>query len=285
MNINCETQYFGVLGYPVKHSKSPLLFNQLFKHFRYNGVFRFIEQENTKKAIEAIRTLNFKGVSVTLPHKNLAVKHLDWLDPTAKELNCVNTICNDDGILKGYNYDGYGAIEGLEKIEPNWFEKKILIIGNGGAAMGIAMSMVLFKKINKLHFLIRNPKKFANLKKNLENKGVDVLTFDLKDENGLKEIEKLEIIINTTPVGMRPHLDESPLPVKLISGDMTVYDIVYNPEETKLLQEARQQGAKIVYGKEMFIGQAALQFKCWTGIDVDKILMKKILTKNINKKL
>ena len=282
MHIDNETQYFGILGYPVGHSKSPWLFNRLFEHFNYNGIYQFIEQKNARPAIEAIRSLNFRGLSVTLPHKHEAIKHVDWVDPLAQELRCINTIYNDNGLLRGYNYDGYGALQGLEKVVPNWPQKKILIIGNGGAARGIAMSMVLLKGIKHLYFLVRNPKNVASLKRSLEKKGTEVSIFNFEHNNKKDSIisqVELDIVINTTPVGMSPQVDKSPFPREAIKSNLIVYDIVYNPRETKLLQEAKLKGARVIYGEDMFIGQAALQFQCWTNINADKALMRQILRK------
>lgn len=277
MNIDNETQYFGVLGHPVGHSKSPLVFNKLFENFDYNGCFHFIEQKDSKKAIDAIRTLNFRGISVTIPHKEEVVKYLDWIDPLAAELGCINTIYNDGGLLKGYNYDGYGAIEGLEKIEPNWFEKKILFIGNGGAARGISLSMCLSRDIKHLYFLVREPRNLDPLKKQLELKGVKVEVFSFGNDDDIIKNLYIDIVINTTPLGMAPHIDKTPFSSKWIKSSLTVYDIVYNPKETRLLKEAKEKGSKVIYGDAMFIGQAALQFKLWTKLKADKNLMSDIL--------
>ena len=145
------------------------------------------------------------------------------------------------------------------------------------------MSMVMIKKIKSLTFLIRDQNKFNPLKKQIEQcgGGCDAIVYS-KDRPIPNSIikHKFDIIINTTPVGMHPHIDNSPLPKGLLPRDGIVYDIVYNPLETKLILEAKKIGAKIILGNEMFIGQAYLQLKCWTGIEADKTLMASLLLKN-----
>ena len=268
MQIGAHTRYYGVLGYPVEHSKSPLLFNHWFEQYHIDAVYLFLKSKNTKEGIESIRNLNFSGVSITIPHKVEAMKYLDEIDPYAKRLGCINTIINRNEKLVGYNYDGVGAVDALQRYFPNFFEQNILIIGNGGAALGIAMHLVLEYQIKTLSFLVRNLSTSNYLKKKLEEVGVQV-KFILKDTEQMNEIKNYIILINTTPVGMHPKVKDIPLPENCIDKKQFVYDIIYNPIETRLIKAAKNCGSNYLTGDEMFLGQAARQMKLWTGIEID----------------
>ena len=276
--IDRETRYYGVLGYPARSSRSPCLFNQLFRDYQINAIYLFLEQRDTQKAVEAIRTLHYAGASVTLPHKIAVLSHLDEIDPLAARLKCVNTIVNKDGRLWGYNFDGLGAIEGLEREEPDWRGKNILILGNGGAARGIAMTMASRYRIPRLHFLVRDPKRVELLVRELETEETRAEIYTRQTCDGIIK-EDIHIIINTTPVGMAPFNEETPIDKCYLRSSMVVYDIVYTPRETRLLREARAAGSRVVYGEEMFIGQAARQFELWTGIVPDLKGMREKLTR------
>ena len=287
MNLfNTETELYGVIGHPVKHSKSPKLFNFLFQQYQINAVYLAFENQKIEELISSMKSLKIKGFSITIPHKKDA---MDWIDEfgkesqesnedkIAKKLACINTIFNDNGKLYGYNFDGYGAIDALIEKDPFYFKKRIGIIGNGGAARGIALSLMLcYKNVPKqIDILCRNIEKATPLINDINSIPTTLISKAIKLDSFKGEIP-YEIIINTTPIGMLPKIEESPLNENQISSKSLVYDIVYTPKITQLLQFAQKKKAEILTGDNMFLGQASRQFKVWTGIHLSMKAMKKI---------
>lgn len=265
--IDKDTLFFGVIGYPVGHSRSPRLFNALFDEYKINGVYRYIETKELEKAMLGLRGLNYRGLSITIPHKEEAIKYVDFLSPLAQKLGCINTVINENGILTGYNFDGIGAGEALTEFSKKWEEKNILIIGTGGAARGIAMSFIIEYGLKKIIFL--SGSKNENRLYKETSRLIDAEIYSYEEVQTLFEKEQIDVIINTTPVGMEPRVDESPLDKHFLKGRL-VFDIVYTPEETKFLRDAREQGCEAIYGKQMFIGQALRQFELWCAIKADR---------------
>jgi len=284
MNINSRTSVYAVLGYPVGHSKSPLIFNTAFRHDNINAVYLAFAQQDTRAALQAVRTLDIRGLSITIPHKTEAVTYMDSLDRTAAQLGSINTVINQNNRLTGYNYDGEGAVKPLADTIPDWSEKNILFIGNGGAARGIAMTMAVKYNIKKLLFLIRNLKKAVPLFRDLEKVSVQSQHALLSDADAVAALtEQSDIIINTTPVGMYPHSDKTPLPGTYISKNHYVYDIIYTPLVTRFLQEAREKGARTISGEQMFLGQAALQYELWLKKKPPYDIINKVFLDEIKK--
>ena len=253
-DIDANSSLFCVIGNPVSHSLSPLIHNLAFKLTNFNGVYVAFNVEDIKSAIVGIRSLNIKGVSVTIPHKIEVMKHLDFIDDTAKEIGAVNTIVNDNGTLKGYNTDCDGAIKALRS-KTNIKNKKVLIYGAGGSARAIGYGIV--KASGKLTIANRSADKGKSL--------AEFLGCDFKSLDEVVPSDN-EIIINTTSLGMTPNVDSSPVSASELHSDQIVMDIVYNPIKTKLLEYAESKGCKTVNGVEMFVNQAVLQFESWTGI-------------------
>ena len=284
--INTQTSLYGVIGNPVKHSKSPLLFNFLFQKYNINAVYLAFENQNLESLISSMRTLNIKGFSVTLPHKENSMPLIDEFKNNhegkiSQKLGCINTILNDNGKLYGYNFDGYGAIDALMAKEPCYYKKKIGIIGNGGAARGIALSLMLcYENLpQQVDILCRNRQKATPLvndinsisKKHLSKKISQAISLKSQLENNLENSKSplpYDILINTTPLGMSPNTKQSPLTTQQIPSNCLVYDIVYTPKKTKLLKIAEQKNCQIITGDKMFLGQAKRQFELWTDITV-----------------
>lgn len=296
--FNTKTSLYGVIGNPVKHSKSPLLFNFLFQKYKINAVYLAFENEKIKNLISSMKALNIKGFSITIPHKETAIQYIDEFgkenpnsneDKIAEKLGCINTIFNDNDRLFGYNFDGYGAVDALIAEEPNYFNKRIAIIGNGGAARGIALSLMLCynEQPKQLDILCRNVDKAMPLvtdinslrnkssEEKLNNKSTNKLSIAIQLKN-FAETLPYDIIINTTPIGMLPDVEKSPLDKNQIAKESLIYDIVYTPKMTQLLKIAKKKGAKILTGDNMFLGQAKRQFKIWTGIDLNMQTMREV---------
>jgi shikimate dehydrogenase len=266
--INADTRICCLIGDPVEHSLSPLIHNAGYKALGINYAYIPFRVRDIRRAIEGIRALGIRGASVTIPHKTSVIKYLDRLDPMAEEIGAVNTIVNDDSVLTGYNTDGDGAIQALE--ETTALEgKKVILIGSGGAALAIAFG--LKAKGAKLVVLNRTEDKAKRLAKKVNAEGFGGL-------NRLPEISSADILINATPVGMPPETDQTVIPKDLLHNRLTVFDIVYNPGETRLIAEARERGCAIVYGYKMLLYQAEKQFELFTGLKAPLKAMESALT-------
>jgi shikimate dehydrogenase len=266
--IDASTKICCLIGDPVEHSFSPLIHNAGYQALGINYVYVPFRVKDIKRAIEGIRGLGIRGASITIPHKTTALKYLDKIDPLAEAIGAVNTIVNDDGVLTGYNTDGDGALKALEAVT-TLRGKKAVLIGGGGAASAIAVG--LKKKGVKLVVLNRTEARARKLAKKVNAEGFGGL-------NKLSEIASAEILINATSVGMWPKTDRSVIPKDLLHNRLTVFDIVYNPRETRLLIEARERGCAVVYGDKMLLYQAARQFELFTGLKAPLPVMESALT-------
>lgn len=272
--IDAHTECYGVLGFPVRHSRSPAIFNAAFQIRKRNAVYLAFEQQDTARAVEAMRSLGIRGLSVTIPHKETAMACVDECDESARRVGCLNTIIHRGGRLVGYNFDGEGAVSPLDSFFPGWRDKKILFIGAGGSARGIALAMAAAYGAKHISFLVRSPEKAAPLVKELEARGVLSETLTLND----KPVDA-DLLVNTTPIGMHPKTEATPFPASLFQKNMRVYDIVYNPVKTRFLREAEAAGLPTLGGAAMFLGQAALQYRLWTGEEAPRDAMAEAFQK------
>ncbi len=252
--FDAKTLLYGVFGNPVAHSLSPVMHNAAFRQVDYNGIYLAFAIGDIASGIDAVRALNMKGVSITIPHKIEVISHLDGLDPMAERIGAVNTVVRRDGRLIGYNTDAFGAVAALaEKTEI--FNKKVAVIGAGGAARAVG-------------FGVRSEGAHVTIMNRSPEKGKD-LAGELKAEFRLPgDLKSLapDILINTTSVGMTPNTDGMPVPADILREGMVVMDIVYHPLTTRLLKEACNRGCIAVDGVSMFVYQGAFQFELWTGI-------------------
>ncbi|MCK8817472.1 shikimate dehydrogenase [Natroniella sulfidigena] len=277
--INSSTKLVGLLGDPVEHSKSPLMHNAVLEKLGLN--YRYlafqVKSEEVKEALEGIRALGIKGVNVTIPHKEAVINNLDDLSKEAELIGAVNTIENKEGRLIGHNTDGQGFVRALaEEVGFSAQGKKILIIGAGGAAKAVAFQLGL-EGADELYVANRTFETAANLASNLEEKlnlsKVEALR--LEEEYLKNNLPKLDLIVDTTPIGMYPQIDVEPvIGDELIEKASLVTDLVYNPVETVLLKRAKKLGVKTVSGLGMLIYQGAIAFEIWTGQEADVETMK-----------
>ena len=266
--IDASTKICCLIGDPVEHSLSPLIHNAGYRSLGINYAHVLFRVSDVKRAVEGIRGLGIRGASVTIPHKTSVLKYLDRVDPLAGKIGAVNTIVNDGGILTGYNTDGDGALKALDEVT-KLKGKEAILVGAGGAASAIAFG--LEARGVKLVVLNRTEDKARKLAKRVNAKESGNL-------ERLSEISSADVLINTTSVGMWPETDQSIIPKELLHDGLTVFDIVYNPKETRLLIEARERGCTIVYGYKMFLYQAARQFEIFTGRQAPLPAMESALT-------
>jgi len=266
MAISGKTRVCGVIGDPIEHTLSPTIHNAAFNHLGLDFVFLAfrVKTADLENALRGMRGLGIHGLNVTMPHKNAVTAYLDELDEAVKFLGSTNTILNKDGKLSGFNTDGVGALKALRENGIELAEKKLLLLGAGGAAKAIAFSLA--KEVGELVVLNRADGKSKELAERLtitlDKKVVgDALTPDAIADN----LQDSDVLINATSVGMNPAANQSIVPPQLLRSDLTVMDIVYNPVETKLAKNAKAAGAKVISGVEMLIYQGAASFEIWTG--------------------
>ncbi len=277
--VSGKTKICALIGNPVEHTMSPAMHNAAFNELGLDFIyvpFRVLP-EDLKAAVAGLKSLNVRGFNVTIPHKVAVIPLLDGLDPLAEKVGAVNTVVNDDGDLRGYNTDAAGflraALEG--GIEPEG--KKVVVLGAGGASR--AISYVLAERGADLTILNRIQEldwaeEIGELIKDMLGRQVRVLELQ---ENLLAEaLAGADLLINATSVGMSPAADESPVPAGLLGKETTVFDIVYNPIETRLLREARSAGARTISGIDMLAWQGALAFEKWTGQAAPVDLMRRV---------
>ena len=261
-----QTDIYGVIGNPVSHSLSPYIHNAAFKFHNLNNVYipfevksldefvaKFIKE--TTREIE----LNFKGFSVTIPHKQAIIKHLDSIDDTAKRIGAVNTVKIINGKLHGFNTDAQGFFEPLKNTYGDLKNAKVAILGSGGAARACVYALeqagaavtIFARDVKKAKTLAREfDASFARLEYQTSN-------FNL-----------FNIVVNTTPLGTIGETEnETPVSSEQIKDVHLVYDLVYNPFETRFLREAKSVGVPTIGGLAMLISQAMAQFKIWTNLD------------------
>jgi len=277
--ISAKTKVCGVIGDPVEHTMSPVMHNAAFKKlgmdYRYLP-FR-VSKEELGRTIADMRALNIRGLNVTIPHKVAVIPFLDKLDPLAEEIDAVNTIVNDDGVLTGYNTDATGFLQALldNGVEPEG--KRVVILGAGGASR--AISFILAEKGARLVILNRRLNRAKELARSISRSSKDIAALKLDEANLAKAMEGAEVLVNATSVGMSPDTGETPLPARLLKPGLVVFDIVYNPVRTRLLREAEAAGARTIGGLDMLVWQGALAFEKWTGRQAPLELMKKEVIK------
>lgn len=262
--MDTATTLYCVLGNPVAHSKSPLVHNGAFKDKNINAVYLAFAPDDIKEAVRAVRALNIKGASVTIPFKESIMDHLDWIDPLARDIGAVNTLVNERGLVKGYNTDSNAATEPL--LAHGIKGKRVCIVGAGGAARAVA------------HGVAREQGQVLITNRTRET-GEDLAAHVNADFIPAKDADKIEadVVINTTSLGMDPHPDALSFPSKALRPGMVVMDVVYTPLETVLLKRAKEHGCKVIDGLSMFIAQAAAQFRLWTGVEPDIELMRQMV--------
>ena len=274
MEINGHTRMLCLIGSPVGHSGSPAMYNYSFEKcgLDYAYLAFDVKEDETKKAIDALRLLNVRGFNITMPCKTKALACCDELSKEAELIGAVNTVVNEDGKLIGYNTDGRGWVRSLKEAGVDIHGKKMTIAGSGGAATSIEITSALEGLRELTIFARKSSASFANAKHTVEKirsavEECKVNLYDIADrEVFAREIADRDIFTNATSVGMKPHEDQTLIddPAMFHPG-LVVSDVVYNPRKTKLLEDAEKAGCKIVPGIGMLLWQGAEAFKLYTG--------------------
>jgi len=265
---------FAVIGDPIDHSLSPNIHSAAFRELNLeNSYIAYrIQKGELSEGIESLKKIKIDGFNVTIPHKVEMMKYLDKMDESCSIIGAVNTVTNTEGILKGYNTDMDGFLDPFKKKELKIQDKKILLLGAGGAARAIVAGIAKEKAkhitiANRTLENANNLAQFAN-KIGLNADGISI-------ENVGNDLKDYDIIVNATSVGLKN--EPSPISLESIKPETIVYDIVYMPMNTDFLKKAKEKGAKIIYGYEMLLGQAVRAFEIWHGIEAPYNAMKKAL--------
>ena len=279
MDINAHTQFCGLIGNPVEHSLSPAIHNAAFQKLGLNFVYLAFRVEAIGDAIKGLRSLgNFRGASVTIPHKVSAVSFLDSLEPTARHIGAINTIVAEGGILKGYNTDAIGALRALRESDVALKGRQVVMLGSGGAARAIAFALGAETGIDRLTILGIDEQERTVLVRDLRLKVGMAVQESLLDESMLRKVlPDTHVLIHCTPMGMSPKVHQTSVPATLLHPGLTVMDIVYNPRDTQLLKDAKAAGCRVIPGLEMFLHQAAAQFELWTNQAAPADVMRAVL--------
>lgn len=279
--ISGKTKVFGLFGYPVGHTFSPVMHNAAFERLKMDACYVPFEvhPDRLRDAVAGVSALNIGGVNVTVPHKERVIPFLDDLSQEARLIGAVNTIEVRDGSLIGHNTDARGFIRSLEKDAK--FDVKgrnILILGAGGAGRAVGFGLAL-AGAGRIGVYDVDAKKSGLLVKDImEKTGVQAAAIEPGDM--AKFALEADCIINATPLGLKPS-DPIPLDKAYIKKGMLVCDLVYNPPQTSLLLIAKARGARILGGLGMLLYQGVAAFEIWTGRDAPVSVMKKALKNQI----
>ena len=286
MDVSGNTKVYGVIGDPIEHTLSPVLHNAAFKALHLDCAFLAFKVTPAEigNAISGMRALNIQGLSVTMPHKKAVISYLDEVDRIARFLSAVNTVHNRNGTLFGFNTDSIGAVNALRENGVDLKDKKVLLLGAGGAGRGIAYALA--KEARELVILNRTPKPAIELASYLKQTfKIEVTGDPLSPSTIRNELVDTDVLINASSVGMKPDDDLTPVPWQLLNSNLVVMDIVYNPIETQLAKDAKAAGAKVISGVEMLIYQGAASFEIWTGQKAPVQVMRKATLNHLRKVL
>lgn len=277
-DINEETKVFGVIADPIGHSLSPLIHNAAFKHLKMNSVyipFR-VPREDLDTFFKDRNEMGMDGVSVTIPHKESVIRHLTKIDGAVEGIGAGNTIVFRGEEAYGYNTDYHAAMDGIDRVtgaqgnDRPLSGRTALLLGAGGVAKAIAFG--LKRRGAKVVIASRTRDRSDQLAQRL---GCEAC--DWQDRHSFSA----DILVNGTPLGMHPNVDDTPFDAQHLRSDMIVFDTVYNPESTLLIKQARKAGATTITGMEMFVRQAAIQFRHFTNQEAPIDMMRDTVTRAI----
>lgn len=271
--ITGHTKLTGLLGSPVSHSISPLMYNEAFRMLSldYTYLCFDITEETLTEAVQGLKACGIRGFNLTMPCKNKIVELLDELSPSARLLGAVNTVINEDGRLIGYNTDGTGYMRSVKDAGHNIIGKTMTLMGAGGAATAICAQAAL-DGVSSIHVFARRTSRFWNRTQSLANTinstlPCRVFLHENEDAAALKNaISESAILVNATSVGMAPNTEASIITdTSLFHPELIVSDVIYNPRKTRLLQEAEKAGCPVFNGMYMLLYQGAEAFRLFTG--------------------
>lgn len=282
LQVKASTGLVALMGCPVEHSLSPLMQNAAFAAAGLDLVYLAfaVTPSGLPAALAGLKALGFRGANVTVPHKEAVIKYLDAVEPTAARIGAVNTIVNEGGRLTGYNTDASGFLRSLQEAGFDPAGKKAVILGAGGAARAVAFALA-GAGCTGLTIANRTLERAGHLAAALAGLSVLVKACALEEEELRPRVEEADLVVNATSAGMAPMEGAVPLPAAWLHAGQWVYDLVYNPLETRFLRDARQRGCRAISGLGMLLYQGAAAFTLWTGKPAPVEVMGEALRKAI----
>jgi len=281
-DITASTQVCALIGNPVAHSLSPAIHNRAFAELGLDYVYVAFRVEDVGGAVAGMRAFdNFRGMSVTIPHKVAIIEHLDEVTEVDRRIGSVNTVVKDGGRLKGFGSDGPGALKALLDAGVQLAGKNVTILGSGGAARAIAFTLAGAQPGALFLIGIIEPELKALVNDLVAKTGVRATAALLDPQTLAARLADSQVLIHCTPVGMHPDSGSSAVPKSLLHDGLVVMDIVYNPLKTKLLADAEKRGLQTISGVEMFVNQATMQFELWTGQAAPRAVMRSVVIEHL----
>ncbi len=275
--VDSGTQLCCLIGDPVAQSPSPGMHNSTFRSAGLNFIYLSfrVPAAELEAAVNGLRAIGVRGFNVTIPHKAAVTKLVDTLDSISSDLGAVNTVVNDDGKLFGVNTDIEGFITPLKDKEIHLMHRRSMILGAGGAARACIAGLV-HEGCTEFVILNRTNERASRMVSDFKQKfDFEAEVAPLNVENIARSIGSVDLVVNATPIGMYPNVSESPIPKNLLREEQVIYDIVYKPVKTKLIEYAETVGATVIHGYEMLVSQAAGSFSLWTGVEAHKGVMRR----------
>lgn len=282
-SISTQTQFCMVIGDPIGHSLSPAIHNAAFNALGLDYLYLASRVQDVRHALAGMRALeNFRGMSITIPHKIAAMQYVDAIDPIDQAIGSINTVINDKGKLVGFGTDGPGALKALVDAGVAIDNKQVLMLGAGGAARAIAFTLANRTRLQRLTILDIDDGLRDELSADLKNgtaAAIEDRTFS--DATLAAAVAEADVIVHCTPIGMHPKTGVSLVPQDLFRKDQVVFDIVYTPLETRLLADAKASGLQVISGVEMFVNQAVLQFERFCGAQAPVDVMRQVVLEQL----
>jgi len=283
--ISTKTQFCVVIGDPIGHSLSPLIHNAAFRELGLDFVYLACRVEDLEGALKGMKALgNFKGMSITIPHKIGAIDFVDELHEVDRHIGSINTVIKEEGKLIGFGTDGPGACKAITNSGFDPGGKNILMLGAGGASRAIAFTIADQHSPAKMDLLDINGDTAQSLASDINKQsGFSPRGTVMNEENLAASMEEADLIINCTPLGMHPDVETTAVPDKYFRKGQSFFDIVYNPLKTRLLKDAEKAGLNTISGVEMFVNQAVLQFEAFSGCDAPVEVMRRVVLEALEK--
>lgn len=269
-------QIYGILGYPAKHSLSPLMHNAAFRALKIHAEYRIFEKtsDELQNFLSSLSRQNICGLNITVPYKEKVIPFLAQVSSEVQLIGAVNTVKVSGNKLEGFNTDGQGFLRHLKELKFKAQGKNIAVLGSGGAAKAVCVYLAQ-ENPKKISLYDIDKQKLSALVRQLKDNfaGTDFYAADtLEDLN----TQGSSLLVNATPCGMKES-DPLPLAKEFIHKNLFVYDLIYNPQETKLLKAAKESGARISNGLRMLLYQGMLSFEIWTGKPAPQEIMREAL--------
>jgi shikimate dehydrogenase len=280
LSIDAHTRVCALLGHPVGHSLSPAIHNAAFEALGLPFVYvaHDVAPADLGAALRGALACGYRGLSVTIPHKVAALSLVDEVDEAGRVVGCINTVVCEGGRLLGSTSDGQGALNALRAAGAHPEGRRVVLLGSGGAARALAVTLALLAPPLSLHLLGIELPELERLSHDVAALGRCPVRAEALEARALVPLlRQTDLLLQCTPIGMAPDADATLVPAEALHPDLAVLDAVYNPRRTRLLTEAARAGCRVVEGMEMFLGQAAVQFELWTGTPAPLEVMRRVL--------